>query len=321
MKYLIVGDPHAKPSNLETINQLLNLVESLGYPTIFLGDLLDTKELVRASCLNTYYKYFKSSKLEHILLVGNHDLFNLDSEEHSLETLKELSNVTVVDGAQYSSDDLVYMPYVHSIENLKKDLDLGFKKKILFAHLEVKDFDYGNGHICESGLTLEDLKDYELVISGHFHKHQTKGNLVYLGTPFSHSFGEANQDKFLAVLDTETLKLEYIGTPFPRHISLDVDCNVENPMANLKDQLSSSSRDSEDHVRVILKGTEENVLKIDKTKYPEIKFIEETETIQVDSVKLSESATNEEFFSHWASEKALEDDTRKLGLELLRESK
>ena len=117
----IVGDPHAKPGNEAEMLQLFAMVEELGLPTIWVGDLLDTKEVIRSKCLNLYYRYFKESKLPHTILVGNHDWHNLECKEHSLETLKELPNETIVDTPMWK-DGMILIPYIHNPEMVRQVL-------------------------------------------------------------------------------------------------------------------------------------------------------------------------------------------------------
>ena len=66
MKFTIVGDPHAKPGNLNKINHLFDMVETLGNTVIWLGDFLDTKEIIRGKCLNLIHRRLSESKLTHI---------------------------------------------------------------------------------------------------------------------------------------------------------------------------------------------------------------------------------------------------------------
>src|SRR5690242_16327259 len=208
--YTIVGDPHITHKSLERSKKLFEIVEELGKPVIWLGDMLDTKEVIRGKCQNFLFDYFLRSKLGHTVLVGNHDYFNLDCKEHSLQALSIFPNVVVVD-KPIQFDNSLFIPYIHDPLKLDAALKPFENKELnLFGHLEVRDFDYGNGQICTSGTSLERLKGFKRVISGHFHKYQEMGNLVYLGTPMSHSFGESNQIKYIAEFDTYSniLKLQ-----------------------------------------------------------------------------------------------------------------
>jgi len=314
MVYTVIGDPHSKPNNRDLTAQLFSMVEELGFPAIWLGDLLDTKEVVRSKCLNDYFRYFKSSKLQHIVLVGNHDWHNLECKEHSLEPLKSLPNVTIVDQPTKIAG-IQFLPYIHGADETRKWLKGG---ELLIGHFEIAGFDFGNGHICEEGLTLKDFEGYQKVISGHFHKFQEKGNLVYIGTPFTHTFGESNQEKHIAVLNTEDMSLDYVPTPFPTHITFEVELRDEVDSVKVLDEVMKAQSKEGDFVRVVLTGSEEQLLKFDKSKFDGVKFIEKADEIEADAIEIDETASNEEKFKLWAESKGISPNTVKRGLQILK---
>jgi predicted phosphodiesterase len=319
-KYLIVGDIHCKLDNLNKVNQVFDLVESYNLPTIWLGDLLDSKAIIRAECLSLLYRYFKASKIQHVILIGNHDLISLTSIDHSLETLKSLPNVTIIDQPTVI-DGIAYCPYIHSAEELRKAVK-GLKTDVLFAHLDLTGHDMGQGHISEAGVKLADLKHFKTVISGHWHGNVKYGNVEYLGTPFSLSFGESNQTKYLGIFDSETLELELISTTgyFPRHITVEVDLDKNTEIDVIDNAIfNAGGIQQEDEVRVILKGSEEAVRKFDRSDYNHIKFIEKITEMGSEDLKLTESLDNIVKFTEWAKEKQINQETLSLGLELLKE--
>jgi DNA repair exonuclease SbcCD nuclease subunit len=241
------------------------------------------------------------------VLVGNHDFTNLDCLDHSLKTLAELPNVKVVDTVLTDdSGKLGFIPYSNT-ELLKLRLTeaKSYGADVIFCHADVIGLDYGNGYISEKGIVTKDLKPFKLVVSGHYHKYQEKGNLVYLGTPFAHSFGEANQDKFIAVFDSETYELELFDTPFPKYCKLIVNCS-EDGIVNLNlDNVN----------RVILTGSEEDVANYERI--PGVSYIEEPDKAEAENV-LDESDSHAVQFIKWAEDiKDLDPDTISLGLEIL----
>jgi DNA repair exonuclease len=319
MKYTVVGDPHLRPDNLAKIGTLFRIIEELGNPVIVLGDTLDTKEVIRGRCLNSLHEQLQASKLKWIFLIGNHCWFNLECKEHSLEVLKNLPHVTIVDRPTrgFLGDvPTLMLPYIHDLEEFRKEITSWPAAKVLLMHQGVTGFDYGNGFIAENEIDLKELKKFKRVISGHFHKRQEKGNLVYPGTPFSHSFGESNQKKYLAVLDTDTLELEFGETPFPQHLTVDIDCDRDTTYllkALIEDQ-------PQHHVRAILHGSQEAINRLDKTQFQGVKFIERPSAGVETEVAVSETDSNEAKFQKWASEiKKLDSDTIQLGVDILRE--
>jgi DNA repair exonuclease SbcCD nuclease subunit len=304
----LVGDPHAKPDNLDKINTLFDYIEGLGNPTIWLGDLLDTKEMVRGKCLNTYIRRFNESKLKHYVLVGNHDWFNLECKDHSLVPLMGLQNVVVIDSPRsfiFGEYKCRLYPYIHDQNILRADI----KKtdaQVIFGHFDIKNFDYGNGLVSTDGLEVSDFKGKN-VVSGHYHKYQKVNKITYLGTPFSHSFGEANQQKFIGIyhLDEKTPILDLIETPFPRHISLEVN-------AAERSEVDSSGKDI---YRVVLSGSQEEINRFRKSDG--VKYIERPITSEKEVV-VSEADAPEIQFRKWATDiKGYSDEVVSLGLEVL----
>lgn len=319
--YTVIGDPHLKPNNIDLIQKLVNQIEDIGNPAIWLGDLLDTKEIIRGKCLNFWYDYFSSSKLNHIILVGNHDFHNLECKDHSLRVLDILENVKIVDD-YYQLNNMVFLPYVHDQKLLKKHINKGKSKDILFGHLEVKSFDFGNGHICDSGLSKSFIENkYKLIISGHFHKYQKSKNFIYLGTPFSHTFGESNQTKYLMELNSKTLEYRLLKTNFPKHITIEINCDQYNQEELL--DYKNDSLNSDNYYRLILKGLEKNIKKFNKDKYLSnsdlnIKIIERLTDEFMDNISIDETADNLTKFKEWASEiKRLDLNTTNLGVRIL----
>lgn len=318
--FTVIGDPHITPKSLDKGLRLFQKVEEIGLPTIWLGDLLDTKEVIHGKCQNLFFDYLKSSKLQHIILVGNHDWFNLQCLDHSLKTLSSLPNVTIIDEVRsHPKLPFIFFPYVHDKAKLKELIKANANKDLIcFGHFEVSGFDFGNGHLCEDGvITHDDFQGFKTVISGHFHKLQQTGNFTYLGTPFSHSFGEANQDKVIGIYHLEDDRLELIPTDFPRHISIKVDMSKTNWEKKLAEFLDGNQNNL---VRVQLHGAPENVAQLDKSKYLEygIKWEDKSDSPMDSKVNLDETLDNKSQFQEWAHNiKNLDAETVSLGLSIL----
>lgn len=306
MSKTIIGDPHAMEKNLDKIDILINIAEDLGNPVVVLGDFLHNKSIIRGKVQNYLYKRVKKSPLHWIFLVGNHEWFNLQCEDHSLQTLKELENVTIVDKLLVV-DDTAYLPYLPPDRMLKALKEIPKGVKYLFCHADVVGFDYGNGILSQEGLKVKDLKRFELVISGHYHAYQEKKPLIYLGTPFSHTFGETDQDKFIGVFEEGNLEL--LKSPFPRHRTFEVDCNEQE----------SFEWDSGDIVRMFLYGSPEAI-----AAYPRqdgVKYIERPSADIVEDSIVDETQSTAVQFENWARKiKGIEDEAIILkGIKLLEE--
>lgn len=308
----IFGDPHSKKSKIGHIQKAFEIANKLGNDVIWLGDMLDTKEVIRGECLNAYYNQFKASKLHHYVLVGNHDWFNLECKDHSLEVFKSLPNVEVIDYPTRIRN-ILFLPYFHDLNKFRKALMEWDGADILVMHQGVTTFDYGNGIIEQNGIKQEELLQegkfpFKLIVSGHFHKYQKSGNLVYMGTPFSDSFGEANQDKFIGVLNPNTCDLELIDSPFPKHVSTTIDmakgCSLD----------LDTFRDGNYH-RIILQGSEFDIKQFPKDTLPTVKFVEQVTSSKLKlETSIKQDDSNEVKFSKWAKENGLKKKTIDMGL-------
>ncbi|PWU06078.1 MAG: hypothetical protein C5B47_08085 [Verrucomicrobia bacterium] len=319
--WTLCGDPHAANDNLEKIGKLFDKFEELGNPVIILGDLFDTKEVISGKTLNFVFDRIKRSLLKFVILTGNHDWFNRDCLDHSLQIFKALPNVTVVDEVTNIGSFAVAAPYFDDVKALKKQLPRAKEAagKLLFMHQGVAGFDYGNGKIAtgkEHGEAAADaFRHFKLVISGHFHKFAKDGKLVFLGTPFSHTFGEADQEKVLGILNDETFELTYVPTNLPQH--WDVRWDISNG-----DRLFELDKivDEFNHWRVFLSGTEAQIGAFPKERYERAKFIDDPiDVAQIDDSNIRDTDSNEEKFVTWATEiKKLPDSTILEGLEILK---
>lgn len=310
MIYTVVGDIHAKPNNLALVDKLLEKVENMGNPVILLGDVFDTKEVIRGNCLNLVFTHLRYSDLEWTILVGNHDWFDDSCESHSLEVISILPNVTVI-GEHQRVGNISLVPYERNLEKLRDVLADIPDGSTVFGHFDTIGFDYGNGFIAEAGLKASEFDRFRLVVSGHYHKFSLKEPLVYLGTPFSHSFGETDQVKYIAAFDDQSETMHYMTTDFPQHRTFEINCDVvQTPF----------SIDLNDHNRIVLTGNAENILAFDKSPYKDTKWIENPTNDFTLNLDLQETWTNVEQFQKWGQDiKQLKPQTLTLGLAILNE--
>jgi DNA repair exonuclease SbcCD nuclease subunit len=306
MKYTIVGDLHCTLDNLDKVNKLYDYVETLGNPVIMLGDTFDTKAILRVECLNTVLKRTQESNLKWYYITGNHDLISMEATEHSLNALKLLPNAIVID-KPYIEGNLSFLPYMRDANKLRAELKKLPVNGYLFLHCDMSGWDLGNGHISDFGLGLSDFVQFKRVISGHYHKFNRMENFTFLGTPFSHSFGESNQVKYIGILDIDTNDLELIETDFPRHFTWHVDCDKDDPRG-------VPIREDK-YARYILTGTSENIR--NWPRFANAKYIEKP-SLEVSTSAINETQTNEQQFLKWAEEKNYNQELKNLGLEILK---
>ena len=307
--YTVIGDPHLTLKSYDKINKLFDVAEEMGNPIIFLGDFLDTKEVIRGKCLNLLNKRLSESKCGGVLIIGNHDYFNLDCEDHSLEVFKHMQPMWTIIDKPIKWNGMHFLPYYHDMEKLNGALSNIPNDAIIFGHFDMVGFDYGNGYISEGGGSIRDFGRFRRVLSGHYHKFQQEANFTYLGTPFSHSFGEANQPKYIGTYDPVSDELKLIPTEFERHLSFEINCD-KSPSAPLLNK--------KNHNRVVLTGKQENIDDFEVSMLPEGTKVVERPTLEDNQFTIEETCDNMSQFTIWAKEvKELDEETVDIGIKIL----
>ena len=124
-KFLVIGDPHFKTSNVpeseDFIAKCIDLVNT-ECPDfiIILGDVLHEHERLHTIPLNIAYDFIKamSSLTKTYVIVGNHDMINNQqflNQNHWMNSMKEWPNTTIVDiptTLHHNGKTYMFCPYV-----------------------------------------------------------------------------------------------------------------------------------------------------------------------------------------------------------------
>ena len=164
---------------------------------MFLGDWHNNRASINIVTLN-----YSLRALEHLnenfeqtyFIPGNHDLYYRDKRDvQSVEWAKHLSKIHICND-WFTMGDVTIAPWLvgDDFKRLKK-----LRGKYMFGHFELP------GYLMNAMVAMpdhgevdpkNDLKGFEHVFSGHFHKRQTKGNITYLGNCFPHNYADAGDD-------------------------------------------------------------------------------------------------------------------------------
>lgn len=205
-KVLVIGDPHFKTNNVTECQlmtrRLIELAQSEHVDQIIcLGDVLDRHETIHVvpleNAIQCLYQLSQIAPL--VVLIGNHDRPNNNhflTGDHPFHALKYWNNTRIVDRVDSETINgarFLYVPYVppgRFMEAILTHCDEQTMKRMncIFAHQEFYGVHMGP-MISETGDRWAD--DYPLVVSGHIHEEQVlQPNLIYVGTPMQHAFGE-----------------------------------------------------------------------------------------------------------------------------------
>lgn len=176
---------------------------------IFLGDWHHNRSTTDVSTMNYTVSNLEklSASFEKVyFILGNHDLFYKDKREiNSIEFMRLFPNIIPIKET-LTQGDVTIMPWL--VEDEWRNIP-NIKSKYLFGHLELPSF-YMNAMVQmpdHGTIQRSHFVNQEYVFSGHFHKRQHRGNIVYMGNCFPHNYADAGDDERGMML------LEWGGTP------------------------------------------------------------------------------------------------------------
>lgn len=235
MKIAVIGDTHfgARGDSPLFLNHFLKFFEEQFFPylkehgitkVLHLGDLFDRRKFINFNTLHhtkkRFIKWFETNGVELHCILGNHDVFykntnRLNSpkevlgECHSTFHLYEQPTEVCFNGAT-----ILMVPWLNE-ENKEQFLKTikDTKATILAGHLELSGYEVMPGVKFGEGMDDKFLEKFDMVLSGHFHKKSSKGNVHYLGTQYQMTSIDTNEVKGFHILDTETRELQFIQNP------------------------------------------------------------------------------------------------------------
>lgn len=220
-----------------------------------LGDTTDDRSAIPVTTIDVLCEGLSKlprGRVAHRKLTGNHEQFLRDTTISNWRLFAPYFNV--MGGHEVIQADrckLYFCSYPKDYAELAEWLALEAAKsrsrKILFGHFQVKGAFLNNAKAA-TGIPLEALSGYDLVILGHIHTPQSLSPRVhYVGSPFQQDWGEINQTKRVAVIDTDSLEVNWVTlTGYPEYREV-----------TFKEFKQAVSKRSEDRYRVLLSSHEE----------------------------------------------------------------
>jgi len=212
----------------------------------FLGDLFNNQSPNINKILYNVLFFMIQSLAEVVpicLLTGNHDLFN---NTHLFTPFSSIPNVTIINNVttiQLDGKTIDLIPWV-----LNDPGHLPVKKSdYCFAHFGIQGADIGNNFVIEEAIDPVTLKDYKLVLAGHFHtRQQVADNAYQIGSIMANSFKDyLHEDKGVWILDPTDDKLTFIPIASPKFHTLEFF---------KQEQIDTFKFNPNDYYRVILKS-------------------------------------------------------------------
>lgn len=338
-KILILGDIHIGARNSSKVfrqlfreyfrDTLFPLVKKQNIKRIIqLGDFFDSRNSVAVSdidyVLNEFIPQLEETGAELYVLAGNHDVaYKNTNTTTSLSLLRTSKKIHIIDNhvetLEAGDKTFVLCPWINNenYDDLMKEVDsYTTKNHILCGHFQFTGMKmYKNSIVSSSGMDPKSFREFNKVISGHFHHPSTYGNVSYMGSVFHLTWMDADDNKYIYLYDVESGEYEPIENTNSLYTELEYHEDDLVSMSSEDIQLLSQEQFiriyiNEEYNRVELKEVINKIEKcnplsvdvIDNTiikddKGP--KEIEVTETKEVDEYAyeyMKDSPNNESLF-------------------------
>lgn len=259
---MFVGDPHLKIAKFELAQQFLSWLETTIIKhkpdlVVNLGDTFDTHAVIRSEIMTEFMRHVNKTleTCPYVYLLGNHDMYKpSDAKYHALLHIKDtVPGLHIYDEITHGPWGMSWVPYQHDPRNFPTDT-----QPICVAHQTFKGADYGD-------ITVKDGVDSslvaaEIIISGHIHKRQVLGKVVYPGSPFSQSVNDINQIKGVMLFDTETMAYSYVDSPLPTWRGVRFELTPSYTAEILREELVEVLDETKDHWVIEITGPKAEVM-------------------------------------------------------------
>lgn len=190
--------------------------------TVFLGDLFERRGVIEVNLYSEIYdKVRKLCQIsETYFMSGNHDIVGIpEYGAHNWSILdglrgvaKDVFNKPLMAHVLNDKVCLTFIPFSRNTREVKDAIRIALEsdvseKRILLLHQGIHGAVTGPvNYVPDEELTEEDVKGYDLVFFGHYHKPQElKGGAVCVGSSIIQDFGEADENKRFVEIDLDTL--------------------------------------------------------------------------------------------------------------------
>lgn len=238
-KILFIGDPHLRISHFEQAVAFLRWTEEmvqLHKPDIVcnLGDTFHDHAVLRSEIVKEFNDHVDNVAIPYWYVLGNHDQYKpKDSKYHALQVFNN-PNLRVFDKiTELPEHNITVVPYVTKFEDFPTQT-----KSICITHNTFIGADYGFKR--EDCGVNADKVIADVIISGHIHKRQNFGNVIYPGTPYAHNATDVDQTKGLLLFDTASYEQTFLESPFPKWRSLEFEIDQLNNIATLHTTLEQT---------------------------------------------------------------------------------
>lgn len=178
-----------------------------------LGDFFDNRKSLNTKTQHTAHRIAKVlgavKDLKTRIIVGNHDCYYKNQiHPNTLELFSKYEHIQIIDEPTLI-DGILFVPW-GSVPS-KDDAQ---NASYCFGHFAINGFHMNDSYRCKDGLDKATFKDFDKVLSGHFHTPSSNHNIVYLGAPYGQTFHDAGGTRGFHIFEDGKLEfIEYEDAP------------------------------------------------------------------------------------------------------------
>jgi len=269
---------------VDLMDQQCKIISESGYDVLYVGgDIFESREAQRISALQTFQDMLDialSYNIQLRVIPGNHDKTVYTEEVSFLRYFKHHPSLMLVESnatfIEKGFGGIHMIPYFNYgcdnwIKNFGeiKEKTKDFSKNILIGHFSVDGSINNDGSKVKGGIGKKELKDFDLVLLGHYHNQQQPNEKTYhIGSIKQKDFGE-DQNKGLYFVDDQ-FNIELIQLEFPLYKKVYIDLN-ESTFTDILDNIDIYKDEATyNHIRFVLNGEESDVMAFDKSLLTEV---------------------------------------------------
>jgi len=229
---LVISDTHFRsdyiPGFLDTqVKTLIKLVNAKPPDTLIIGGDVFHKRNPKGDELLAFRKFLDSVKCDNIVILrGNHDTVHKDGSSDTTLSLFA-DKATIVTKPKTIAIGGVFFDFIPHHESESKIISQVKKaKNHVFGHFGFDGCVSNGSYMYESRLKRWHFPKNKYTFLGHIHKAKKYDNVFVIGTQYSNSFGEANEQKYYMELLIKDGEIKPIRKPVNfgiRHVTCSID--------------------------------------------------------------------------------------------------
>lgn len=211
---LNISNPRWERLPIDAVNHLTTTARRRGIKSIlFLGDFYNNRKEISVPGIDSARIICEIlNDFDTHIICGNHDsYFKNTTDLSSLQTLERYNNIHTILKPTVVHDKIGLCPWGGDFRQLNT--------KILMGHFDIKDFKMNDNAISLKGEPISSFKNYDLVLSGHYHTYSKKDNIIYIGNMYGHTFNDLDATRGYWIFNDESYEMEFIEfTDAPKFI-------------------------------------------------------------------------------------------------------